>query len=331
MYDNSHLTLDERKIIQTGIENGSSKKSIADTIRKDPSTIAKEIKKHRKLRPRNILYYPSICIHNKSCRGCKSKCSRYIEIACSKRDRSPGACNKCIDIPKCHLDKYFYTATTAYDEYRTDLVDFREGINLTTSQRSHLASVLSPLIERGQSIYQIKSSHKEISQCEKTLYNYIDSGVFRDFGINNLSLKEKVSRKIFKNKYKKRKEAANYDGRKHKDYLNFKESYPDTLTVEMDTVMNSLSGPYIQTLMFEKTGFMIGYLHFQKTSESMSNTFNMLQDKFEDIVFKKLFSLILTDRGSEFQMCKLFEVNTETGEIRPVSYTHLTLPTKRIV
>ena len=42
---NLHLTDDERKIIQRGIENNSSKKSIADTLGKDKSTIGKEIKK----------------------------------------------------------------------------------------------------------------------------------------------------------------------------------------------------------------------------------------------------------------------------------------------
>ena len=44
---NKHLTREERIIIETGIRNGSSKKSIADTLGKDKSTIAKEIKLHR--------------------------------------------------------------------------------------------------------------------------------------------------------------------------------------------------------------------------------------------------------------------------------------------
>ena len=45
-HDNKHLTLDERKIIQTGIENRSRKINIARTIGKDPTTVAKEIRKH---------------------------------------------------------------------------------------------------------------------------------------------------------------------------------------------------------------------------------------------------------------------------------------------
>ena len=40
---NKHLSFEERVIIETGIRNGSSKKSIADTLGKDKSTIGKEI------------------------------------------------------------------------------------------------------------------------------------------------------------------------------------------------------------------------------------------------------------------------------------------------
>ena len=45
----SHLTLEERRIILTGITNGSTKTAIAQTIGKEKSTIGKEIKKHRVL------------------------------------------------------------------------------------------------------------------------------------------------------------------------------------------------------------------------------------------------------------------------------------------
>ena len=315
MYNNSHLTLEDRKVIQLGIEQRLSKVDISKLVLKDPSTVAKEIKSHRKLRPRNIFYAPSMCIHNKKCGGCKKRCQDYEEIKCNKRDHSPGACNKCPSTTKCHLDKYFYSALDAQETYRYTLLDSRIGINLNTTERKEIADTIVPLINQGQSIYQILSTHKEITQCEKTLYNYIDMGVFNDYEIINLSLKEKVGRKQFKQKYKKRKEPANYTDRKYSDYLEFVTKNPNIPTVEMDTVMNSLSGPYIQTFIFEKTGLMIGFLHKEKTSVSMANTLNTLQNKL-GINYYKLFSLILTDRGVEFEKNNLFEINSETGEIR---------------
>ena len=40
----THLTLEERRVILTGIRNGSTKTAIAQTIGKDKSTVGKEIK-----------------------------------------------------------------------------------------------------------------------------------------------------------------------------------------------------------------------------------------------------------------------------------------------
>lgn len=315
-HDNTHLTLNDRKIIQTGIENRSTKAAIAKNLGKDESTIAKEIRKHRQLKPRNTKLYPSICIHRQVCGGCKYKCDNYQEITCKKRDRSPGACNGCPKISKCQLDKYFYYADKAHDEYKYDLSDSRQGINMNTIERQELANIIVPLINQGQSIYQIKASHPEIKQSEKCLYNYIDEGVFRNEGLINLSLKEKVSRKQFKDKYKKRKQPALYDGHKYKDYQEFKKENPDVKTTEMDTVMNSLSGPYIQTFYFEDTELMIGKLKQEKTSAAMSNTIDEYQTKLSPDEFSKLFGLLLTDRGVEFEIIELFILNPNTKEIR---------------
>lgn len=316
IHDNKHLTLNERKIIETGIINRSNKVDIARTIGKDPTTVAKEIRKHRVLKKRNVFNRDSICIHLSECGKCIKKCEHYEEPKCNKRDRSPGACNGCPIVQKCYLDKYFYYAKQAHKEYKEDLVDFREGINLTTLERKELASILKPLLDKGQSIYQIKSFHPEIKQCIHTLYNYIEDGVFNEDGIDCFSLKEQVNRKKFNEKYKKRKESVNYKEHTYKDYLNFKEHNPDTPTTEMDTVLNSPSGPYIQTFYFEESGIMIGFLHHKKTSKSMANKLDYLERLLGYSTYRELFSLILTDRGSEFEIMNLFEFNSETGELR---------------
>lgn len=316
IHDNKHLSLNDRKIIEQGIENRCNKVDIARTLGKDPTTIAKEIRLHREFKPRNTFNYPSICINIKKCGGCKYKCKDYQEQTCKLRDRSPGACNKCPKMSSCHLDKYFYNAENADKEYHKDLVDFRQGINLTTNEARELANILKPLLDKGQSIYQIKSNHKEIKQSIKTLYTYIETGVFNKYGIDNFSLKEQVNRKQFNNKYKKRKEPVNYDGHKYEDFLKFKEDNPNTPVTEMDTVLNSLSGPYIQTFEFENTGIMIGYLHKEKTSESMAKTLDNLEEKLGHDLYCELFSLLLTDRGSEFEKSELFEFNLKTGELR---------------
>ena len=47
----SHLTLEDRKIIEQGINNNETKASIADKLGKDKSTIGKEIKLQGNARP----------------------------------------------------------------------------------------------------------------------------------------------------------------------------------------------------------------------------------------------------------------------------------------
>ena len=311
---NSHLTLEDRKIIQDGIENELTKVQIAKNIGKDPTTVSKEIKNRRKLKPRNPFNNPITCTKFKQCGICHGKCSEYEEIKCLRRDRKVGACNLCPNNSKCKLDKYFYYAKQAHEDYLYTLSDSREGINLTTKEMFEIIDIIKPLLKKGQSIYQIIKNHPEINLSVKSLYTYIESGIFQDYGINNFSLRRQVSMKKRKN-LKKRKEPVNYEGRRYKDYLKFIEDNLTVPTTQMDTVYNHQDGPYIQTFIFQNTGLMIGFLHTQKTSESMASTLDSLQIILEDDYYK-LFSLLLTDRGSEFEKYKLFEVNVETGEIR---------------
>lgn len=311
---NSHLSLEDRKKIQEGIENELTKSQIAKNIGKDPTTVSKEIKNRRKLKPRNSFNNPITCSKFKQCGICKGECSEYEEIKCLRRDRKVGACNLCPDIKKCRLDKYFYYAKQAHESYLYTLSDAREGVNLTSKEMLEIVDIIKPLLKKGQSIYQILKNHPEIKLSTKSLYTYIESGIFQDYGVNNFSLRRQVSMKKRKN-LKKRKEPVNYDGRRYKDYLEFIENNPAIPTTQMDTVYNHQDGPFIQTFIFQNTGLMIGFLHTEKTSESMASSLDILQEKLEDD-YSKLFSLLLTDRGSEFEKYELFEVNIETGEIR---------------
>lgn len=75
-------------------------------------------------------------------------------------------------------------------------------------------------------------------------------GLFKDWGVTNLTLKRKVKRKLSNKKIKKRKD---YTGITYTDYLEYKIQNPNIVTTEMDTVYNNQAGPYIQTFIFENT------------------------------------------------------------------------------
>ena len=167
--ENMHLTFDEREIIQTGIINGSMKKSIAETIGKDATTVAKEIRKHRKKRARNSFSYSTDCAKVKTCgKKCIGKCEQYEPFTCKRRDRTPGACNGCelFSQNKCHWDKYIYDAKRAQLEYESELREVRAGINMTTLERREIGETIAPLLNNGQSVHQVMVNHPEICHSE---------------------------------------------------------------------------------------------------------------------------------------------------------------------
>ena len=205
------------------------------------------------------------------------------------------------------MDKYFYHAARADARYRFELISCREGINMDEAERDTIGNTISPLLKQGQSVYQILANHPELQLSDRTLYRYIETGVFKKFGVDSFSLKEQVNRRQFKEKYKKRKEPANYNGHRYSDYLEFINQNPEMTAVEMDTLYNQQSGPYIQTFMFPTMQFMVGRLHADKTSESMASALDHYQQRLGRDGFAKLFALLLTDRGSEFEKVGLFE------------------------
>lgn len=314
----THLTLDDRKFIQRGLEEHMSKAQIARELGKSASTISKEIRLHRKLKARPAFaqgpgYYCENRGHYKECQKCIRKCEHFRERTCRTRDRI-GVCNKCPKLAHCFMDRYFYRATQAHEDYLHTLRDSREGVNMTTPRMIAMAETIGPLLKRGQSVYQIIENHPELGICVKTLYNYIESGIFKDYGIDNFSLRRQVSMKKRKS-LKPRKQPACYDGHKYEDYLEFRKAHPDVPVTEMDTLYNDPEGPYIQTFIFENAPVMIGFLHEDRTSASMASTLDVLQERLGSD-YSRLFSLILTDRGSEFEKHSLFEIDAETGEIR---------------
>ena len=316
-----HLTFEERCKIEELLNKRYRKYQIAKEIGKTQSTISREINSHKKFYMHTDYsnnYYS--CVYFNNCKKCDHKCQFFKPIVCKDRDKFYGACNNCPKVKNCKLDKFFYRAGRAEKDYRFHLSESRKGINLDENDLYNLAHLICPLIKQGQSIYMILENHPEINLSAKTIYNYIEKGYFKDWGVTNLTLKRKVKRKktrsVSDTKLKKRREPVDYTGRTYSDYLQYKLDNPDKSTTEMDTIYNNQSGPYIQTFIFENTGFMIGILHKDKTADSMSEALNTIQDRLSSDEYEKLFSLILSDRGTEFSKPIQFEVNKNTGEIK---------------
>lgn len=302
---NKHLTLEDREKIQSGITEGLSKSVIAKIIGKDISTVSKEIKARRSLNYKCRMNLE--CTNYKTCafgRVCKEECPGYLKYKCIRRDHSVGACNGCSNYRVCRYNKFRYDATYAHNKYVNTLSDSRQGVDLTTSEAKELGDKVKTLVDQGHSLYQIVNDNKDITVSVKTLYNYIESGVFRISGLLDVDLRQKTSRirTIPKDpKFKKRADRKYLKGRKYEDYLNYIEANPTASIVQMDTVYNDVSnGPFLQTFKFLNSGFIFSIYHKEKTSKAMVSGVHLLYNTLGSDVFSNQVNVILTDNGSEF-------------------------------
>ena len=330
-----HLTLSQRIVIEKGLLLNSTFTEIARNIGKDPSTISKEIRKHSKIKQNKDSFSPVPCGNRSECKikelcymdcdmlcrlcrkphqKCIDICEHYEPVQCSKLAKSPYVCNGCGKRMGCLLDKKIYSAKYADDCYRDTLVSSREGINQTSESIQKLDSLISPLIQKGQSIAHIYNNHAEEIQCSRrTLYSYIDMSVLTT---RNIDLRRKV-------KYKKRRRATQSSivvrefrkGRNYDDFQKLLKENPSTPVVEMDTVEGTKGGKVLLTLMFRNCSLMLAFLLESKTQEEVNRVFNYLTNMMGNEKFKRLFPVILTDNGSEFQNPVLME-STVYGESR---------------
>jgi len=309
----THLTLEDRCTILSGIKSGATLASIAKVLGKDNSTIGKEIKARRYIEFKCKL--PLECNGYKTCkygRDCTPDCPDYKPFQCRRRDHTPGTCDGCSNRPYCRFNRYTYNPVIADNQYRYTLSDSRQGVNLTSKEAASIGAVVAPLLHNGQSPYQIISNHPELNICEKTLYNYIEDGVLKEVaGITVMDLRRQVSRKIPKKRsklYKKRIDRKYLLGREYKDYLAFIDENSTSRTTEMDTVYNDEStGPFIQTFKFLGPEIFFAFLHKEKTANSMVMGINRLEEILGPAVFRKYVNVLLTDRGSEFSAADAME------------------------
>ena len=328
--DGKHLTIAQRLHIEIDLENNESFASIAKKLGKDPSTISKEVRRHRAEHIKRELNRDIPCANRSQCRmrslcskkdcvklckvctlpdfHCTKICPDYLEKKCEKVGKPPYVCNGCVKKNACLLEKFFYTAKYADDRYHDLLISSREGINQTPVDIAMLDNLISPLLKKGQSIAHIYTHHgAEIPCCRKTLYNYIDKSVFT---ARNIDLRRRVRYKVRKTPTRVSFSAKAFRvGRTYEEFQTLMKEAPGTAVVEMDTVVGGTGtgSKVFLTMLFRNCSLMLIFILEDKTSESVAKVFDMLTDELGVDVFSELFPLILTDNGTEFQRPDLLE------------------------
>jgi len=330
-----HMTLSERKDIEILLKDGNSFKEIGRRLGKDCTTISKEIRYHfieRKsgawgqaynaciLRfgcKKSLLCSNHDCGRKKCnfCSICNNFCDSFIEEQCRKLNKPPYVCNGCDQLRKCTLRKKFYVAKDAQEEYEYVRSEARTGIAITEEELNHLDQLLTPLLKNGQSIHHICANNADsIMHSERTLYHYIDSGLIT---ARNIDLPRKI-------KYRPRKKTGLIHkvdrkcriGRTYTDFHYYMEENNHPLVVQMDSVIGRVGGKVLLTLHFVKAEFMLAFLRDANDSNSVINVFDNLNERLGIDMFKKMFSVLLGDNGSEFSNPRAIECDRTTGELR---------------
>ena len=343
-YDHKHLSTSQRIHIEKGLNDGLSFAAIARKLDKHPSTIAKEVKKYRTLQPREKApKKPARCALFKECtlrflcdkkdcvKMCKScydiklqvskcsyLCSEYREPQCASISKAPFVCNHCARQRTCNKEKAYYIAQNADQSSQELLVSCRQGINQAPADIAMLDTLISPLLAQGQSLAHIYAFHgHEIPCSRKTLYNYIDQGVFT---AKNIDLRRKVRYKCKPRKTGTRVSLAAKEfriGRTYEDFQKFIQENPDIPVVELDTVEGGRdnSTQAFLTIFFRNCSLMLIFVLQEKSQDQVIKVFDYLTEKLGIKVFQELFPVILTDNGVEFQFPERLECD-KNGEIR---------------
>jgi len=335
-HSGTHLSFDDRIYIQNALDRQLSFKEMARYLKKDPTTIAKEVKKRRYEKVLGSRRYGAHCALEESCtvtnacgneyctlgtkcstcsfRTCSMHCDAYVPATCEKLLRAPYVCNGCYKVRACDFNKMFYRARYANDMYKEMLIESRRGINQTPDELERIDEIITPLILKGQSVAHIFANHKDEINCSKrTVYNYIERNALT---IKNIDLPRKV-------RYKKRKShkedapARKYrQDRTYEDYQKYLGEHPEISPVQMDTVEGTVgAGKVLLTLFFCNCSVMLIFLLPEKRQRYVKECFDMIQEKLGTKLFQKLFKVILTDNGTEFQNPLSLEVD-ENGEYR---------------
>ena len=165
-----HLSYEDRKNIEDGLNDNKSINQISKEINRNHSTILREIS-------RNKVYSKP----NNWCTNKKYENPDY-DSHCNKLDKSPYVCNGCKSRSGCRKERYTYYARKADDSYKEVKSEARKGINLTPEEVYTINTTLTPLIKKGQTINHLYINHPDILDFSKpSFYNYVNNGVF-EFG-----------------------------------------------------------------------------------------------------------------------------------------------------
>ena len=291
-----HLTLEQRKVISSGISHEIKLKEIGKSLQVDPTSISKEVKRNR------------IEIST----GLNNDCKRtqrwpYVCTGCSKKYNN-----------NCPFTKYKYDAKKAQQKADINLVNSRRGIDVDDEEFKQIDTIIKNGVDENKSIYQIKIENNDIiKKSISTLYGYINKGYLTT---KKIDLPYAVA-------YKKRKHNKKYEysennkidrtGHTYLDYLAFMHKNPGIYVWQLDFLgAIKTDNKNILTFILPNLQFTLLNIIKNPNSSKVVEFFDDLEEKLGIDTFKVLIPVILTDRDPNFSDIDGICYSKKTGEER---------------
>ena len=319
-HNHGQLNLSDRVAIEKLLSEGLSFRAIAKNLSVSPSTISREVKRNSKIKRvdlsnrkakyvcKNYTDCPVVglcekCFSDtKDCKDCKrircqNLCTEFSERLCSLLTRPPYVCNSCGKRGQCGFTTKIYKAQHAQEKALKLRSSSRTGIDITKSDLIIMGERVQKLLSQGQSLEAIWTTHKdEFPVSVRTFYRYVEAGYF---GLCGLHLQKNVKYKIRHKKSSAVRVAKSLATRDFSHYLKLSDD--ERLSVcQMDTICGMRGdSKCVLSLHFVRFHFQIYLLLQQKTQAEVKRALDYLELVFGES-FRELFSIILTDRGTEF-------------------------------
>lgn len=260
-----------------------------------------------------------------SCGKCSSSCILYKKYVCPKLSKPPYVCNGCPERSRCSLEKHLYRASYAQKEYESVRSESRSGFALSESERKQMDDIVSPLLRKGQSLHHIATHHAdELMKSERTLYAYINSGLFT---ARNIDMPRTVRMRPRKNVSKNLKvDKACRVGRDFSCFQTYMEEHPDLSVRQIDSVEGVKSGAVLLTIHFVEQGLQLAFLRRCNDSKSVIDIFNRLYLELKPDTFTELFPVLLADNGSEFSNPSAIELDMQGNPRTKMFYCNASAP-----
>ena len=302
MTNYSHLSYEDRKNIEDGLNQNKFINQIAKELNRSHSTILREVDRNRKYsEPTSWNNYK---INHPD-----------LDLSCERLDHSPYVCNGCKSRSGCRKIRWTYYAREAQKDYENLIKSCRQGVNLTLEEINSINETITPLVKKEQTTNHLYINHPDILDFSKSsFYHYIKDGIF-EFGPLDFPRIVKYKKRKYSNKRRTRKEREILVNRKYTNFIEFISNNPDLNIVEMDTVegLQTESDCFL-TLLWRKSKFMLIFKLESQTTEEVTRIFKTLQTLIPLDIYKNLFQVILTDNGHEFFDVNNIECIHSTGE-----------------